>query len=652
MHKETRDRVVEKSFLIRAVEERLLLLFQEGKVNGTVHTCIGQELIGPCAAEFLTEQDYVISNHRGHGHFLARNENLVGFFAEIMGRTDGICGGKGGSQHFCTKNHLSNGIQGGMTPIGAGIALALKIQKKDSIVVCFIGDGTLGQGIIYEAFNMASLWDLPIVYVLENNGIAQSTSINQTLSGSIKQRAEGFNLTYFESNTWDIAHLVETFEEATTLSRKHKKPTFIEIDTYRLSSHSKGDDNRLPEDIAIYYKKDLLNKEIEKNPVYTTSLLEKINARIDIAVDQAMRSPYTQISENTSREDTLLTYSNLELRGEDKRINLLIHEALKEQFKEKETTVMLGEDIEYLTEWTSKPYGGAFNVSKNLSEQFALVKNTPISEAAIVGVGTGLALCGMTPIVEIMFGDFLTLAFDQIYNHACKFYAMYNKQVRVPLIIRTPMGGKRGYGPTHSQSIEKHFLGITDLTIIALNYRIPPKQLYKEIFCENHPVLVIENKVLYTRKLQIDLLIGYEVQISNEKYPTLKISPQKRNADVTVVCYGELLEDVEKAMELAFEEEEILCEIICPTQINPIEINPILDSVSRTNRLLIVEEGSNIAAYSSEVVAMLLNKGADIISFNRLANNSIIPSSYQSELRLLPHKDSIFNKIKQTYYGK
>lgn len=652
MTKETRDRIVKKSFLIRAVEERLLILFQEGKLNGTVHTCIGQELIGACAAESLAEQDYVLSNHRGHGHFLARNEDLFGFFAEIMGRKDGVCGGIGGSQHFYTKNHLSNGIQGGMTPIAAGIALAQKIHKKENIVMCFIGDGTLGQGIIYEAFNIASLWELPIVFVLENNGMAQSTYIEQTLSGSIRQRAEGFGLKYYESNTQDIEHLTDTFNKAITLSRKHNKATFIEIETYRLSSHSKGDDNRSDDLITTYKNKDLLNQELLNNKLYAESILKEINIQIDEAVDRAQRSPYTHMAATASNHETTFSFSKQEPFQSEKRINQLIHEALRDQFKENDNTIMLGEDIEYVTQWTEKPYGGAFKVSNDLSLHYKLVKNTPISEAAIVGVGTGLALSGMTPVIEIMFGDFLTLAFDQIYNHACKFSSMYNGQVTVPLVIRTPMGGKRGYGPTHSQSIEKHFLGITNLNIIALNYRIPPQQLYKTIFTENNPTLIIENKVLYTRKIQTDIFTGYELAISNEKYPTVKISPEDRKADVTILCYGELLEDVEKAIELAFEEDEIFCEIICPSQINPIQITPILESVTQTKRLLIIEEGSNIASYSSEVSGRLLEEGVSPLSFHRLSNNSIIPSSFHKELEILPNKNSILEKIKDTFYAK
>lgn len=652
MTKTKRKQLIEKSLLIRSVEERLLSLFQDGKINGTVHTCIGQELIGVCAAEFLNDQDYVLSNHRGHGHFLSRTEDLVGFFAELMGRKEGVCGGMGGSQHFYKHNHLSNGIQGGMTPIGAGIALANKIQKNNKIVTCYIGDGTLGEGVVYEAFNLASLWELPIIYILENNKVAQSTSIEQTFSGSIQQRAEGFGLHYLTSNVWDIEDMLNTFEKGTTLARKNKQAVFIEIDTYRLNSHSKGDDNRNPKEIEQFEIKDLLNKEKLNNSTATATILEEIAQKIDIAVDKAMQSPFTKTNAPAKKEKEKIKYTSLKDAASDKRINELIHEVLRKQFESNPKAIMLGEDIEYTTPWTEIPYGGAFKVTKDLSAHFDLVKNTPISEAAITGVGTGLALAGMQPVVEIMFGDFMTLTFDQLYNHACKFNKMYNDQVCVPLVIRTPMGGKRGYGPTHSQSLEKHFLGITDLTIVALNYRVAPSRIYRSVFKEKNPTLVIENKILYTKRIQTQVLLGYEAFVSDEDYPTLKLSPLNKQPDLTVLCYGEILEDVEKAIELAFDEEEIICEIICPSQINPIQMEPILASIGKTQRLLTVEEGTNIASYSSEVAARVMEENIHLKAFGRIANNEIIPSSYFSELETIPNSNSIFEKIKETYYGK
>lgn len=643
--------IIEKALLIRLAEEKLLELFKKGKINGTVHTCIGQELSAVCLGKYLTEDDYVLSNHRGHGHLLSRDTDLESFFSELMGRKNGMCGGMGGSQHLYRHNHLSNGIQGGMTPIGAGIALANKIKINNKITVCYIGDGTLGEGIIYEAFNIASLWNLPIIYVLENNKIAQSTSIEQSMSGSIELRARGFGLEYFKTNVWDIENMLNVFESATDLARKQQKACIVEVDTYRLFSHSKGDDNRDPAEVAQFKLRDVINKEIKADSEFFLNLTSKLNKKIDSAVAFAEKSPPLIKKEEKNNEPSKIEFLMIEKSvDEGKRVNELIHEAIKDEFSTNNETIMIGEDIEHLSPHTTLPYGGAFKVSNDLSENFTNVFNTPISEAAITGVGTGLAIGGMKPIVEIMFGDFLTLIFDQLLNHACKFNKMYNRQISIPLIIRTPMGGKRGYGPTHSQSIEKYFIGIPDLSIVALNHRINPRLLYKNIFSYSSPILVIENKVLYTKMFDTKPPLGYNIEQSNEMFPTLKISPENRKPYITILCYGEILTEVEKATELVFLEEEILCEIICPTQISPVNITPLLESLSNTNRLLTVEEGSNIAAFSSEVSALIMEKRLNLKSFSRISNNDVIPSSYEAEINILPNSNSIFEKIKTIYH--
>jgi len=645
------NKIFEKALLIRLVEEKLLDLFKCGKINGTVHTCIGQELIPVCFAEYLTDNDYVLSNHRGHGHLLSRDNDLVGFFSELMGRKDGICGGMGGSQHLYKHNHLSNGIQGGMTPIANGIALANKIKKNDRITVCYIGDGTLGEGIIYEAFNLASLWKLPVIYVIENNGVAQSTSIEQTMNGSIEMRAKGFGMEYFKTNVWDINDMLATFEKVSNLARHEQIACFIEVTTFRLYSHSKGDDNRNPDDVIQYKLKDLINLEIEADAEFFSNLKFKINEKINAAVALAEKNTVTINIKKKNSEPSKIEYSHIkEDADEGKRVNELIYEGIKDQFTTNKETILIGEDIEYLTPFTALPYGGAFNVSKDLSEKFENVFNTPISEAAITGIGTGLAIGGMKPIVEIMFGDFLTLVFDQLLNHASKFNKMFNGQLSIPLIIRTPMGGKRGYGPTHSQSIEKFFLGIPNLTVVALNHRINPRFLYRTIFTTNNPVLVIENKVLYTKPLDTKPPIGYSITQSNETFPTIKISPENKKADLIILCYGEILGEVEKAVELAFFEDEILCEIICPTQINPVNIDALSVSLLYTQRLLTVEEGPSVAAYSSEVSALLMEQNIFLQAFARIANNEIIPSSYEAEINLLPNIKSIYQKIKDVCY--
>jgi 2-oxoisovalerate dehydrogenase E1 component len=646
--------VIRTSLLIRNVEEKLLQLFSEGKVSGTVHTCVGQELIGACVAQELKEKDYIVSNHRGHGHYIARTGDVRGLLAEVTGRKTGVCGGIGGSQHLSGYYFISNGIQGGMAPFAAGIALANKIDKAENITVAFIGDGTLGEGVLYEALNICAIWKLPILFVLENNQYAQSTCMKQTFGGSLQKRVEGFGLRYGKQDAWDLDTMRSGIAEAVQVVRGEQKPCLLEIETYRLNPHSKGDDNRSKEEISEFSKKDILNQLVAGNSTKVTRILTNIQKEVDDAVDFALQSPELVSFPNRQNTSFRVRYATVTV-SEEKRINELIYEYFLEAFSRDDSFIMIGEDIEYTTQWTPNPYGGAFKVSRNLSELFReRVRNTPISEAAIVGVGTGLAVMGKRSVVEIMFGDFMTLAFDQVLQHASKFHMIFHGKIDVPLVIRTPMGGKRGYGPTHSQSLEKFFLGIPDLSVVALNHRIHPKVLYNAIYDHNStPTLVVENKILYTRRLNERSIPGFTIQQSDETFPTIRITPDNNMPPhLTVVCYGGMLEEVEGAIALAFDEEEIICEIICPTLLNPLNSGPIIESVEKTEALLIVEEGSTTASLGSEISAMVVEKNTPVRKLRRMGNNTIIPCSFRAENNLLPHANSIFIAIKELYYGE
>lgn len=648
---ETNIKIFEKVLLIRETEKSLLTLFSEGKIHGTIHTCIGQELIGVCISSFLKTTDFIISNHRGHGHYISRTGDVESLIAELMGKVSGASCGFGGSQHLYHTNFLSSGIQGGMTPIGAGIALSFKIRNQNNIVIVFIGDGTLGEGIVYETLNLCAKWELPVLFVLENNTYAQSTSFFQTFMGTVKSRIEGFDINYFNTNTWDLEDLIVNSENAVDYVRKHIKPAFIEINTYRINPHSKGDDNRDPVEIELYKEKDLLNIFIKDHKEVYENMLQRIKSRINDSILLAEKnSNLTEINEDSFIIKETEQFSNLPV--DSGRINDLIYEALRELFKADSEMIMIGEDIENTNKFTKIEYGGAFKVTKDLSTLFpGRVKNTPISEAAITGIATGTALMGIRSFVEIMFGDFLTLTFDQILNHATKFCSIYGRKISVPLIIRTPMGGKRGYGPTHSQSIEKFFLGIPNLTVIALNSRISPKLIFSNIISNlSNPVLVIENKVLYTRSLNTENPNGYLVQASNDPFPTIKISPVDKKPQITLVCYGEMLDDVERAMLNVFDEVEILCEVIAPTRICPLNITSIIDSVRITKNLIIVEEGVIFSAFGSEICAVILEQNIKINYVKRLGNNNIIPCSSDAEKDLVPNANKIFETIKSALY--
>lgn len=245
-----------------------------------------------------------------------------------------------------------------------------------------------------------------------------------------------------------------------------------------------------------------------------------------------------------------------------------------------------------------------------------------------------------------MFGDFITLCLDQLLQHASKFRMMFNNKVSVPLILRTPMGGKRGYGPTHSQCLEEHFLGIPDLHVLAINDRIDPRLLHRSIREQlTGPVLMIENKILYTKPLHTRKHEGFLVEASEDIFPTLRIRPQRAEPCVTLFCYGQNLEIAEQAARLAFEEAELWCEIIRPTLLHPFPAAHLIRSLQKTRRLVTIEEGSRFASLSAEAIAQSLEAGVHLEKVQRVSFDSVIPCSFSAEIASLPSASSVLRAI-------
>ncbi len=630
-----------RALLIRRFEELLLRLFSEGKLNGTVHTCLGQEWIGVAVAAALQPADTVFSNHRGHGHYLARHRNPEGLLAEIMGRATGVCGGFGGSQHLCDRGFYSNGILGGMSPVAVGRALAHRLDGDGGVTIAFHGDGALGEGVIYEAMNLAARWSLPALWVIERNGYAQSTHCGQTLAGTVEGRAAAFGLRYFHGDTWNVEALFRTAREAVAHVRTHGTPALLEVETFRLAAHSKGDDNRDPAEVESFRQKDSLQRLLDRGGEELAAIDREIRDELAGIVARCEAAPRCQFTPRSPHRSAAVKWSAPPAASAE-RYSTLLHEALGQRLAADPRLMLLGEDIE-------GGYGGAFKVTRDLSQRYpGRVRNTPISEATIVGAGTGLALAGHRPIVEIMFGDFLGLTFDQLQQHACKFETMFNGRARVPLVVRTPMGGRRGYGPTHSQSIEAHFLGIPELLVVALNARVDPRTVYQTLAEQvTGPTLVIENKILYTRPFAPKVPRGFRVQHSDELFPTVRLAPAGEvTPQVTVVCYGGMLEIAEEALGRAFLEREIVAEIVCPTQLAPFNAEPVVESVRRTGRLLLLEEGKTFAAFGSEVIARVAEAGVTLRT-RRLGYDHFIPASFELENELLPNVGTVLEALVQ-----
>ncbi len=331
----------------------------------------------------------------------------------------------------------------------------------------------------------------------------------------------------------------------------------------------------------------------------------------------------------------------------NKQISYLqsINTALRECLKNDERIVVIGEDLR-------DPYGGAFKVTKGLSTQFPdRVLNTPISEASITGLATGLALRGFRPILEIMFGDFLTLCADQIINHASKFHWMYNQQVEVPLLIRTPMGGGRGYGPTHSQCMEKLFFGVPGLKIIAPSIYHNPGELLKNSLGAKEPTLFIEHKLSYPKILKLkngDYAKGLSVKRSSDRFETVFISNCNfKNPDVTIISYGYMVEIAEELL-LEMSDFEVNIDIVAPSLIKPVLTQEILNSLQSSGRLIIVEEGTLTNGWGAEISSLVAEKGFNYLKspIKRVAALDLpIANTKTLEDEILPDKENIKQAI-------
>jgi 2-oxoisovalerate dehydrogenase E1 component len=367
---ETEERIFRRALETRCTEEALLGLFSEGKLSGTLHTCIGQELTGAVLAELLRAGDTVFSNHRGHGHFISFTGAISGLIAEVMGRTDGVCGGYGGSQHLCHGGFFSNGIQGGIVPVAAGLAYAARLRGGGDVCVVFIGDGTLGEGVVYEAFNLAARWSLPLLVVLEDNGIAQSTPQSEVLAGSIEARAAGFGLAYAKADTWDWRTLYASAAGLMETVRAGGGPALLHVRTFRLKAHSKGDDTRARSEIEPYERRDPVS--LFAGAPSGSVLAEEARKLVASAVAAAGAAEHAVYRPPAPAASKPPGWSPVDGGGEKlvKVLNRCLERAMRADGK----IIMIGEDIE-------SPYGGAFKVTQGLSAAFpGRVRNTPISE--------------------------------------------------------------------------------------------------------------------------------------------------------------------------------------------------------------------------------------------------------------------------------
>jgi 2-oxoisovalerate dehydrogenase E1 component len=570
-----------------------------------------------------------------------------------MGKKQGVCSGVGSSQHLQLYNFYSNGIQGGIVPLAAGFALGNKIKKNNAVGVVYIGDGTLGEGVVYETLNFISKKQIPLLVVCENNRYAQSTPIGYSLAGSIEQRARAFGLEFRESNTLDgTASILSEARDSIDYVRTEGKPLFHLVNTYRLRAHSKGDDDREVDEIREYEQQDILYRLKEEDGAYIDSTHEQINDEVwefinsigdmeELGIAEYLQAPktngiYTGNGVHPLEYEEYIPGQNRQIQD----INASFHRLLED-----ERTIFLGEDI-------LDPYGGAFKVAKGLSNKFPdRVIGTSISEGLIAGAANGLALNGFKPYAEFMFGDFTALAFDQMLNHAAKVYNMYNKKVSCPVVFRTPMGGRRGYGPTHSQSLEKHFVGMDMFEILALNKYLPPDLVYQYAHGRIHPTLIIENKVDYGKKPNLNLPPGYGMFLSNEGIPNIVVKPKSRgNITTTIVVYGGISEiPVESLGKLFFDYDELV-QVLILTKIDPLPKEFILSNIQDHTKVITLEEGTDRGSIGNNIISLIAQNKTNIRFSCVTSLDTTIPSVKSLEESVLVNEKMLLAAITESIY--
>jgi 2-oxoisovalerate dehydrogenase E1 component len=416
------------------------------------------------------------------------------------------------------------------------------------------------------------------------------------------------------------------------------------LNTFRLGPHSKGDDDRLPEELKSWQERDPLLALSRRIPEDERNSIDvKLATEIHACVEEATMAawPEESVEELTALAPTSAGRDPVMRTGTlAPRVVESLNQALHDLMDSDPSVYVIGEDI-------VDPYGGAFKVTKGLSVKFPdRVWATPISEAGFVGMASGMAMAGMSPIVELMFGDFLALAADQIVNSLGKLHFLSRGKAKTNVVIRTPMGGGRGYGATHSQSLEKMFLGTPGVKLVAVSTVLDPGALlYNAVMHDPNPVLFVENKLLYPERVQQSAdgwIDDFELKVTGGLYPTATLNVAGGDVpDVTVISYGRTALMAMEAAKAIFIDREIVAEVVVVSQLSPLSMEGLSESAARSGRVLVLEEGTLEAGWASEVIARLVEDGFRGHAKRIGALACPIPSSRPLENLVIPTVESI-----------
>jgi 2-oxoisovalerate dehydrogenase E1 component len=597
-----------KSLLLpRMIEEKMLLLLRQGKISKWF-SGIGQEAISVGVTLALDNDEWIFPLHRNLGVFTSRNMPLSKLAKQWLGHKDGYSKGRERSFHFGSKEHHICGMISHLGPqlaIANGVSLSHKLRSENKIAVAFTGEGGTSEGDFHEALNIASVWDLPVIFIIENNGYALSTPVDeQYRCDSLIDRARGYGMDAVKIDGNNILSVYDTIKGVKEFCLKKQRPYLIECTTFRMRGHEEASGTKyIPKYLfEIWERKDpvarfrgFLEAEEILSEVNSAQLSEELHAYIDNELDEAFSN--NNISANTKNElhdiyalRSSYSFTNITpVRLNDSELRYIdaVKEGLLQSMIAHDDLILMGQDI--------AEYGGAFKITEGFCDQFGKerVRNTPLCESGILGTALGLSLCGQKSVVEMQFADFVTSGFTQIVNNLAKIHYRWGQEADI--VIRMPAGGGLGAGPFHSQSNEAWFTHTPGLKVVYPATAYDAKGLLIASINDPNPVMFFEHKALY-RSISDEVPAGYyEIELG-------KANLVEEGEDISIITYGS---GVHWAIEYGMQNQHISLDILDLRTLQPLDYEAIRSSVIRTGKVLLLHEDTLTGGIGGEIAAWI-----------------------------------------------
>ncbi|MEP2935417.1 MAG: dehydrogenase E1 component subunit alpha/beta [Gilvibacter sp.] len=587
----------------RLIEEKMLILLRQGKISKWF-SGIGQEAISVGVTTALTKEEYILPMHRNLGVFTTREIPLHRLFSQWQGKASGFTKGRDRSFHFGTQEFNIVGMISHLGPqygVAAGIALGNLLKENNQVCAVFTGEGGTSEGDIHEALNVASVWQLPVLFCIENNGYGLSTPTSEQYNcKDLADRAIGYGM---ESHIIDGNNIVEVYTKVNELAeslRANPRPVLLEFKTFRMRGHEEASGTKyVPQDLMDHWAaKDpllnfaeyLRNNEIlteEMEVEYKKDIVHEINEHLEIAfAEEPIQSTRAQeLSDVFVTYEPELVVSNDTL--EELRLVDAISNGLRQSMERHDSLVIMGQDV--------AEYGGVFKITDGFVDQFgkARVRNTPICESAIVSAAMGLSINGFKSVMEMQFADFVTSGFNPIINYLAKSH--YRWAQKADVVIRMPCGAGVGAGPFHSQTNEAWFTHTPGLKVVYPSTPSDAKGLLCASIEDPNPVLFFEHKALY-RSLREDVPTDYYT------LPIGKAKLLQQGTDISIITYGAGVHWAKEAIE---EYPETSFDLIDLRTLQPLDQEAVFDSVKRTGKVILLQEDSMFGGIASDISAQI-----------------------------------------------